>query len=387
MSGGPENADGEVRRGQEALEQALRAKDPVRAVAGALREVWPEAPLCACWLGDPGEALCALDEQGHSLGDRVAAIDRAVRRWCGSRNDLSFGSFRAPRTLPFRGAIHLARLRAGKEFLGGLAVAFPPDFSPEQVASAADLLAGLAGFLSLRIQLDRALAAPDRGGGPGCLPEQAGALGDMLGPVAHELHNLFNGMVLQAAVLAREVPEGLREKVAFFRSQAFRASELLGLLDRYRYTLRPSPVGVRVNEVVESAVARCRGEGIPVECRPGARVPEVLANEEELARLVWLLVRNAHAAMNSSGGTGRVTVQTGRRKGQAVLTVKDSGPRLERDRLATFFEPTAPARGAEEPLERVACRALVERLRGTIRARNLRRGLEVIVELPARGGG
>jgi signal transduction histidine kinase len=371
------NADARVRRGQEALEQGLRAKDPVRGIAEALKEVWPEAPLCACWLGEPGEALCVLDQRGQPLGERAAPIERALRRWCASGNDASIGSFRAPRGLLFRGEIHLARLCEGRHFLGGLAVAFPP----EQVGPATDLLAGLAGFLSLRIGLDRARATPRSPS------EQARALADMLGPISHDLHNVFNGMVLQTAILVRNVPEELREKVTVFRSLAFRASELLGQLDRYRHALRPPLAGVRVNEVVESAVERCRGEGIPVECRPGAKVPEVLADEEELARLVWLLVRNASAAMNPARGTGRVVVQTGRRKEQVVLTVKDSGPRLEPGGLETFFEATAPARGAEEPLERVACRALVERLRGTICARNLRRGLKVIVELPGRAGG
>ncbi len=47
-------------------------------------------------------------------------------------------------------------------------------------------------------------------------------IADMVGPITHELHNVLNNIVLQAAIVMREVPEAFREDVAAVRRHAFR---------------------------------------------------------------------------------------------------------------------------------------------------------------------
>ncbi len=199
-------------------------------------------------------------------------------------------------------------------------------------------------------------------------------LADMLGPVAHELHNVFNNIVLQAAIVSRSAPEALRPQLAEFRALGLRASEMLAQLDQQRHTI-PTPLQpVDLHAVVRAVVDPLRAHGLAVTEQLSAQPSLVLAHERDLARLLGLLVKGAHLAGPP------VVVATASQGRKAHLLVTDQRPPLDPAALEQFFEPFgAPA--SDNPLERAACQTLARRLKATLRAENRPNVTVVVVEL------
>src|SRR5579871_5495706 len=115
-------------------------------------------------------------------------------------------------------------------------------------------------------------------------------LADMMGPISHELRNIFNNMVLNTAILARAVPENLRSQVAEFKSLALRANEMLTILDHHRQRIVAIRRPLDLNEVVEEAMQQFRAKGVEVTKQTAAGLPPVWGNQAEISRLIQLLV-------------------------------------------------------------------------------------------------
>jgi signal transduction histidine kinase len=184
---------------------------------------------------------------------------------------------------------------------------------------------------------------------------------DMLGPVAHELHNVMNNIVLQAALVARDAPQSLRQDIAVFGKLAVRASEMLNQLDQYRYDVRYPRLAVPVADIVRGVMEGHRQRGVAIRGQI-ADVPPVWGNDADVKRLAELLI----AAASRLGSPAEVELSAA--SGQVLLHVADRGNELGPDQLAQLFDPFAVTRSGEDSLLRAACRVVARRLGASLAA-------------------
>lgn len=370
MSAQEEDAILVLRKGRDLLEQQLNANpDPARwpeRLAHTLRALWPDARLCYGRIG--AAAACALDDTGAGNAAWASALEVPLAGWLATPNADAPETLPAPPALGFAGPIHIARLRGAGAVPGAAAVAFPARFSPEEVLWAVEVLDEWAAVAGLRFGLEESRARI------GFLLQERDqqtalcALADMVGPFSHEMQNVFNNIVLQAAIVTRDVPEEVRGDIDVMRRMGLQASSMTSQLDDYRYRIAVVRRAVDLNAVVTSVLAELPAHPVKVERVLAADLPAVSANESDLCRLLRLLVVNARSVLEVHGG-GTVTVRTAPRDGKVLLAVEDTGPGLEGEEdPARVFEPFLRGRPGENNLELSACLGIVRRLKATIRA-------------------
>jgi len=108
--------------------------------------------------------------------------------------------------------------------------------------------------------------------------------------------------------------------------------------------------------------------GVTVGLDLAPSLPPVAGSENEVRRLLRLLVTNAGSVLKEHGG-GTVTVRTGARGNKVLLCVEDDGPVVEDDAWKVL-EPFVLTRAGENSLELGACQGLARKLRARLRADN-----------------
>src|SRR5262249_52411667 len=131
--------------------------------------------------------------------------------------------------------------------------------------------------------------------------------------------------------------------------------------------------------------ANVRSEpSIPVVLELGSGLPAVVADAQDLKRLFVFLVKNAVGAVALTNG--EVTVRTQPESDNVEVRVDDTGPSIAPEQVPQFFDPGANSREGMNSLELAACKTIVRRLGGTIRAENRSEGgVAVTVRLPCSG--
>src|SRR5437879_8169204 len=194
--------------------------------------------------------------------------------------------------------------------------------------------------------------------------------GELAGPLAHEVNNFLNVLLLNPAVL-------LRDELAEVRRQGKQLGKLVERWQRSRGAARPRAVDVG------KALQRLDLSASPVTVRTETafQLPAVLGVPTDVYRLLGFLVKHAVAAAAAGEGTIRIQAKAVGEKVQ--LRVEDTGSSLSREELAQIFEPCFPGRPGTDSLELAACWTIVKkRLNGTITAENLPGGgIAIVVEL------
>lgn len=392
-------------RCRESIAAALRqTDDPAQRAAlltETLRSLWPAAPLYACLLWQEGRpALNVRDEAGRSRSDWADLIGDDLGR--------REGPGRVPAALNVPAKILLRQeIALSSRCHGILAVALAKGTTPARDAGARALLAVAAGLLAACLELET--LERDRQALRDELTEEAwmATIGDLVGPVGHELNNYLNVLLLHVAVLEQQLPPDQRSELAEVRRQAAGITALVKQLQQYRRrrqtALRPVDLQRVLVDAIE-ALGRASSESdigpairlaspdgeqtdiadqdVVVRLAPAADLPLVLGSVRDLKQLVTFVVMNAAAAQASGGGS--ITIRTERAGAQVVLRVEDSGPSLSPQELQQFFEPGGVGREGTHRLELAACESLVRRLKGKIHAEEQAGGgVAVVVQLPA----
>jgi two-component system sensor histidine kinase CpxA len=140
-----------------------------------------------------------------------------------------------------------------------------------------------------------------------------------------------------------------------------------------------------VRQLVNDSSFEATSHGCTVDYDPGEAVT-VAGDEELLRRAVENVLRNAirHAPPQTS-----VEVKLARNNGLAVIDIRDHGPGVPEEALSRLFDPfyrvetdrnrTSGGIGLGLSIARRA----IELHKGSIKARNVKPGLEVELELPA----
>lgn len=232
-------------------------------------------------------------------------------------------------------------------------------------------------------------------------------IGELAGPVAHEINNFINAMLLQLSVIESRLPTETRGELAAIREQAVNVTSVLKQLRECRKRQQREPRPVDLHRTIWQAIASLNREaderggsprlfpseskrtalaansesgGIPVLLRLARGLPQVDDKGMNLRILAAFLLNHAIAV---SGPDGLISIRTVVNEQQVLFGVEDTGPNLETDLLPRLFETSAVTRPGANGLELAACKGLVANLGGRIQAENLRgRGVAVCVQLP-----
>ena len=209
-------------------------------------------------------------------------------------------------------------------------------------------------------------------GSPGDLARLAD-VGELAGPLAHEVNNYLNCVLLHVAVLETEVPAELKPELESLRQLSTDMAALVARFQDYRRRNLASGVTGDLNAVVRRLTS---GESVFKLCLTPGLLPVPVATAD-LDRLAAFLIGQALAM----GGT--VTIRTEQDDQHVVFCIEDGGPTVPPAALPRYFDPGAPQRPGVHGLELAACRSIVTRTGGRITASNLReRGLAVQVRWP-----
>ncbi len=217
------------------------------------------------------------------------------------------------------------------------------------------------------------------------------AMGALAGGVAHELRNPLSIVRVLAEEIASENPAESRSSTNA-RDIVAETERLNELVTHFLSLSRPPELGgaepVDLAEEVGRVVQLVRkGEraGVRfVEDLPQAPVP-VRADERALRQVLLNLLLNARDAMDGREGEVRITLRA--RRGNAEITITDSGPGIAPRDLARAFEPFFTTKANGTGLGLAISRGIVENLGGTIRLLSEPgRGTTVEVVLPEAEG-
>lgn len=202
---------------------------------------------------------------------------------------------------------------------------------------------------------------------------------DMIGPVGHELRNIFNTISLQAVVLSRRVPPEHRATVEELRHAVLEADKMLNILGNYRRSLDPPEEVVDLNHLLRLFENEWQSQGVVVTIEHEQPTPTLPANSFDIERLIRLSVANALPHTQPI----RLSIRSDEDE-CVLLCVWDDGPTAEVPRLQDFFDPFVPARPGEQSLERAACESIVKRMGGSIWPENVAEGgFAINIRLPS----
>lgn len=195
-------------------------------------------------------------------------------------------------------------------------------------------------------------------------------LADVIGPVSHELQNIFNGIVLQSAIVARKVPAELHAEVMAFRELALQGSNLLTWLDRHRHRIRPPAEGVNLNAVIRAAVEQLQVEGVEVVDNTSATNIEIVGHEPDVRRLVTLLIRRA------GQGNSPVVVEARQEDQSTSFQVLEADS--ERDADSEHFFALHPL--TDDRYDYAVCKAIARRMGVSIAVEKRTEGMLIRLE-------
>jgi two-component system, NtrC family, sensor kinase len=172
--------------------------------------------------------------------------------------------------------------------------------------------------------------------------DRLATIGKLAAGVAHELNEPLTG-ILGFAELLKEVPgvpDQARGDLARIESAALHARDVVRKLLLFARQITPKPGRVAVNRVVQDVIAffeaRLREHAITVATALSPEVPDIPGDESQIRQILMNLVVNALHAM---GAGGRLTIGTGCRSGEVLLTVADTGPGIPEDLREKIFLP------------------------------------------------
>jgi signal transduction histidine kinase len=376
-----------------------------------LRALWPPSPVHVCsWRQGPQRWTVVLDETAHPRLDLATTGMVGLLDWEQAEQPYH-------RLLPVPSAwslpqhdllLHRTRQMAPEI---DLALALPRTSPPEHFAMAQALLTSCCEQLGAALTLLQEQQRCQQLQAELHWYEQQHQLGELAGPLAHEINNFLNNTLLYAALLEMEIPESLRPDLSDLQRRCRNMAALVKHWQQYRQRRHADEQPLTLNELIRMVMSQL---GTPAAQNPNlfelgwtalglqgvvppAERPVVVAHLELAAHvpttsgvlpdgklLLRLLIRNAVRAL--VGKAGMIHLRTQHQGEKVCLEVEDSGPDMDPELLPYLFDPGEQVRPGTDRLELAVCKSIVRRWWGSIAAHNRPGGgVCVTVELPVQG--
>lgn len=181
--------------------------------------------------------------------------------------------------------------------------------------------------------------------------EKLSAMGSLLAGLAHELNNPLAVVTAQATLLEELAADPAdRARSAKIRAAAERCGRIVRTFLSMARQQGPKWARTNLKGVVEQALEigayGLRSSGVELHTR-FADVPEIEADEDQLAQVFLNLIVNAQQALNGQAGERHVWIEVGEEGEDALfVSVADNGPGIPENSRQRIFEPfftTKPA--------------------------------------------
>jgi hypothetical protein len=221
-------------------------------------------------------------------------------------------------------------------------------------------------------------------------------VGEIVGPVTHEVNNFLNTLMLQLAVMEMTAPDAVKAELQGLKRQGKQVAAVVKQVQQYRRRCNVehpptdlSTAAASAADAMMRAPARADGrprfkpaasagsEEIPLRLRLTEGLPPVPGPAADLRRLCRFLLGGVSSSI---AGGGVLMISTGPAERGASLRVEAIGAAA--GSLAGMLEGPVNADGSQG-LEIAACQSIVRRLGGSIRAEPTPDGEALVVELPA----
>src|SRR5579871_255262 len=173
------------------------------------------------------------------------------------------------------------------------------------------------------------------------------ALGEAVAKINHDLRNMLTSAQIASERMAQSGDPKVTQALPRLERALDRAIKLATGVLTYGKTEEPAPapVALRLRTAVEAAAedAGLTSEGVCLRSTIPAAAG-VVADPEQLHRILVNLMRNGREAIQSDPGAGRkgvITIGVTEQEGQAVIRVADNGPGVPERVQERLFQPFA----------------------------------------------
>ncbi|MBI3543413.1 MAG: HAMP domain-containing histidine kinase [Deltaproteobacteria bacterium] len=211
----------------------------------------------------------------------------------------------------------------------------------------------------------------------------------MISAVTHDLRNPLGAILAYAELLeAAELPEKSRRQIQLIHRAAARMENMLqnlsdlGKLDSGRFALQAAPLALRplVTELENEFAPLATREAVVLRLEINAKLPEVLADSERLRQVLRVFLLNA---IQHSPPGSPVTLKLERESNQVVFTVRDVGPGIAPEDVASAFgDVEASAARPGRGLSMFVARRIVEAHSGRVSVETGGGGTAVTFTIP-----
>jgi len=225
-------------------------------------------------------------------------------------------------------------------------------------------------------------------------------MGQLTASIAHEVNQPIAGAVTNAQValrwLARQPPnlEEVRQTLARVVRDANRASDVIGRIRELIKKAPPRKDAVDINEAVHDVIELTRSEArnniVLVQSDLTDGLPLIEGDRVQLQQVMLNLMVNAMQAMGTvAAGARDLLISTAQAEPSSVLvTVKDTGPGLDPERLDHVFDPFYTTKSGGLGMGLSICRSIIEAHGGRLWVTaNLPRGAVFHFTVPAHPAG
>jgi PAS domain S-box-containing protein len=166
--------------------------------------------------------------------------------------------------------------------------------------------------------------------------------------------------------LARRPPDlgEVREALGCIVGDADRAGDII---DRIRAHIKKAPprkdrfdLNEAVNEVVELARSAITRNGVSLQMRPAEELFAVQGDRVQLQQVILNLILNAIEAMSSVDGPRQLLISTEQRETNGLVSVRDSGPGIDPERLERVFEAFYTTKSNGVGIGLSICRSIID---------------------------
>ncbi|NKB59765.1 MAG: PAS domain S-box protein [Alphaproteobacteria bacterium] len=205
--------------------------------------------------------------------------------------------------------------------------------------------------------------------------EKLSAIGELLAGVSHELNNPLSVLLGQAILLKDSTTdEAVQARAEKLYSAADRCARIvktfLALARQRPIEIESADVNDLIDEALEVTAYSLRSFDIDVLPRLERRLPNVLADRDQIRQVITNLIINAEHALQDIDRGRELKIRTSYRKrtNEVVIKIKDNGPGVPADIRSRIFEPlfTTKEVGVGTGIGLALCHRIVEAHGGTI---------------------